>query len=31
MLDIAKEIGADAVSRGCTGKGNNQACLMIEL
>ena len=31
MVDIAKEVGADAVSHGCTGKGNDQACLMIEL
>ncbi|KAJ1396233.1 Rossmann-like alpha/beta/alpha sandwich fold [Sesbania bispinosa] len=24
MVDIAKEVGADAVSHGCTGKGNDQ-------
>ncbi|KAE8725062.1 Argininosuccinate synthase [Hibiscus syriacus] len=27
MVDVAKEVGADAVSHGCTGKGNDQACL----
>ncbi|KAB1217335.1 Argininosuccinate synthase, chloroplastic [Morella rubra] len=26
MVDIAREVGADAVSHGCTGKGNDQAC-----
>jgi len=26
MVDVAKEVGADAVSHGCTGKGNDQAC-----
>jgi argininosuccinate synthase len=31
MVDVAKEVGADAVSHGCTGKGNDQACCMIEL
>jgi argininosuccinate synthase len=31
MVDVAKEVGADAVSHGCTGKGNDQACLVIEL
>ncbi|PNX55359.1 argininosuccinate synthase chloroplastic [Trifolium pratense] len=25
MVDIAEEVGADAVSHGCTGKGNYQA------
>ena len=25
-MDVAKEVGADAVSHGCTGKGNDQAC-----
>ncbi|OIW00274.1 hypothetical protein TanjilG_27525 [Lupinus angustifolius] len=25
MVDVAKEVGADAVSHGCTGKGNDQA------
>lgn len=24
MVDVAKEVGADAVSHGCTGKGNDQ-------
>jgi len=23
-VDVAKEVGADAVSHGCTGKGNDQ-------
>uniref|UniRef100_A0A6N2M081 argininosuccinate synthase n=1 Tax=Salix viminalis TaxID=40686 RepID=A0A6N2M081_SALVM len=27
MVDVAKEVGADAVAHGCTGKGNDQACL----
>ncbi|KAK4482125.1 hypothetical protein RD792_009264, partial [Penstemon davidsonii] len=27
MVDVAKEVGADAVSHGCTGKGNDQAML----
>ncbi|CAN1232024.1 Argininosuccinate synthase, chloroplastic, partial [Linum grandiflorum] len=27
MVDVAKEVGADAVSHGCTGKGNDQACV----
>ncbi|KAG5039658.1 hypothetical protein JHK85_012134 [Glycine max] len=31
MVDVAKEVGADAVSHGCTGKGNDQACLTIGL
>ena len=26
MVDVAKEVGADAVSHGCTGKGNDQVC-----
>jgi hypothetical protein len=26
-VDVAKEVGADAVAHGCTGKGNDQACL----
>ncbi|WRX18173.1 Argininosuccinate synthase - like 1 [Theobroma cacao] len=26
MVDVAREVGADAVSHGCTGKGNDQAC-----
>ena len=26
MVDVAWEVGADAVSHGCTGKGNDQAC-----
>ncbi|KAF9676552.1 hypothetical protein SADUNF_Sadunf08G0013900 [Salix dunnii] len=29
MVDVAKEVGADAVAHGCTGKGNDQACLTI--
>lgn len=28
-MDLANEVGADAVSHGCTGKGNDQACLVI--
>ncbi|KAL9326605.1 hypothetical protein ACSQ67_007250 [Phaseolus vulgaris] len=31
MVDVAKEVGADAVSHGCTGKGNDQASLNIWL
>ncbi|KAG5030219.1 hypothetical protein JHK85_014198 [Glycine max] len=31
MVDVAKEVGADAVSHGCTGKGNDQACVRFEL
>lgn len=31
MVDVAKEVGADAVSHGCTGKGNDQACIEIVL
>ncbi|KAK4492648.1 hypothetical protein RD792_003466 [Penstemon davidsonii] len=31
MVDVAKEVGADAVSHGCTGKGNDQACYRISL
>ncbi|KAI3460740.1 hypothetical protein Pfo_017403 [Paulownia fortunei] len=31
MVDVAKEVGADAVSHGCTGKGNDQACFRISL
>jgi len=31
MVDVAKEVGADAVSHGCTGKGNDQASLYIWL
>lgn len=27
MVDVAKEVGADAVAHGCTGKGNDQVCL----
>jgi len=30
-VDVAKEVGADAVSHGCTGKGNDQVCLTIML
>uniref|UniRef100_A0A803LBM4 argininosuccinate synthase n=1 Tax=Chenopodium quinoa TaxID=63459 RepID=A0A803LBM4_CHEQI len=29
MVDIAKEVGADAVCHGCTGKGNDQACYTL--
>lgn len=29
MVDVAREVGADAVSHGCTGKGNDQACIVI--
>ena len=28
MVDVAKEVGADAVAHGCTGKGNDQVCLI---
>ena len=28
MVDVAKEVGADAVSHGCTGKGNDQVYLL---
>lgn len=31
MVDVAKEVGADAVAHGCTGKGNDQACFKIKL
>jgi argininosuccinate synthase len=27
MVDVAREVGADAVSHGCTGKGNDQVLL----
>jgi len=30
-VDVAKEVGVDAVSHRCTGKGNDQACLVIEV
>jgi len=30
-VDVAREFGADSVSHGCTGKGNDQACLVIEV
>ena len=26
MVDVAEDVGADAVAHGCTGKGNDQAC-----
>ena len=29
MVDVAKEVGADAVSHGCTGKGNDQVCYIF--
>ncbi|GJX41372.1 argininosuccinate synthase, chloroplastic [Tanacetum coccineum] len=29
MVDVAKEVGADAVAHGCTGKGNDQASYKI--
>lgn len=28
-MDVAKEVGADAVSHGCTGKGNDQVCMPL--
>ncbi|CAN1267908.1 Argininosuccinate synthase, chloroplastic, partial [Linum perenne] len=31
MVDVAKEVGADAVAHGCTGKGNDQVCVRFEL
>lgn len=31
MVDVAREVGADAVSHGCTGKGNDQASLTMRL
>ena len=27
MVDVAAEVGADAVAHGCTGKGNDQAII----
>ena len=30
MVDVAKEVGADVVAYGCTGKGNDQACVSIQ-
>jgi argininosuccinate synthase len=27
MVDVAKAVGADAVSHGCTGKGNDQVII----
>jgi argininosuccinate synthase len=27
MVDVAKEVGADAVAHGCTGKGNDQVLM----
>ena len=30
MVDVAEEVGADAVAHGCTGKGNDQACFAIQ-
>ena len=29
MVDVAKAVGADAVAHGCTGKGNDQACIAV--
>lgn len=29
FIEIAKEIGADAISHGTTGKGNNQGCFEL--
>ncbi|KAF7120171.1 hypothetical protein RHSIM_Rhsim13G0121700 [Rhododendron simsii] len=29
MVDVAREVGADAVSHGCTGKGNDQVHLLV--
>lgn len=31
MVDVAKEVGADAVAHGCTGKGNDQVCFRATL
>ena len=31
MVDIAREVGADAVAHGCTGNGNDQASYKILL
>ncbi|KAE8736305.1 Argininosuccinate synthase [Hibiscus syriacus] len=31
IVDVAREVGADAVSHGCTGKGNDQTCLSTKL
>lgn len=31
MVDVAKACGADAVSHGCTGKGNDQVLCLINL
>jgi argininosuccinate synthase len=30
MVDVAKAVGADAVSHGCTGKGNDQVIIAFE-
>ena len=29
MVDVAKEVGADAVAHGCTGKGNDQVDMLL--
>ena len=29
MVDVAKEVGADAVAHGCTGKGNDQVMMLL--
>jgi argininosuccinate synthase len=29
MVDVAKEVGADAVAHGCTGKGNDQVVTLL--
>lgn len=31
MVDVAREVGADAVSHGCTGKGNDQAWYILSI
>jgi argininosuccinate synthase len=29
MVDVAKEVSADAVAHGCTGKGNDQVMMLL--
>jgi argininosuccinate synthase len=29
MVDVAKEVGADAVAHGCTRKGNDQVTVLL--
>ncbi|KAE9467206.1 hypothetical protein C3L33_00876, partial [Rhododendron williamsianum] len=31
MVDVAREVGSDAVSHGCTGKGNDQVCFELNV